>query len=238
MSQPVSLAICLLVPTLSVLAGGLVVRFWRPTSVTLAAVQHFTAGLVLSAVAVELMPDLVSSPHFAAAVAGFVLGVFFMLAIGKITARAESSAGQVGSGSGLIFAVAVDLFVDGLLVGTALTVGAKQGVLIAVALTIEAFFLALSTCSTLRAGQRKIFLVSVFLAVLVATGVLAARFFSAQLSGGLLVGTLSFATAALLYLVVEELLVEAHREKDRIATPAFFFAGFLLLYVLQHWLGG
>ena len=77
-----------------------------------------------------------------------------------------------------------------------------------------------------------------FVAVLVATGVLAARFFSAQLSGGLLVGTLSFATAALLYLVVEELLVEAHREEDRIATPAFFFAGFLLLYVLQHWLGG
>ena len=125
--------------------------------------------------------------------------------------------------------------------GTALTVGAKQGVLIAIALTIEAFFLAISTCSTLRArgaGQRKIFLVSVFLAVLVATGVLAARFFSAQLSSGLLVGTLSFATAALLYLVVEELLVEAHRKEDRIATPAFFFAGFLLLYVLQHWLGG
>ena len=96
MSQPVSLAICLLVPALSVLVGGLVVRFWRPTSVTLAAVQHFTAGLVLSAVAVELMPDLVSSPHFAAAVAGFVLGVFFMLAIGKITERAESSEGQGG----------------------------------------------------------------------------------------------------------------------------------------------
>ena len=241
MSQPVSLAICLLVPALSVLVGGLVVRFWRPTSVTLAAVQHFTAGLVLSAVAVELMPDLVSSPHFAAAVAGFVLGVFFMLAIGKITERAESSEGQAGSGSGLIFAVAVDLFVDGLLVGAALTVGAKQGVLIAIALTIEAFFLAISTCSTLRvrgAGPSKIFLVSVFLAVLVATGVLAARIFSAQVSGGLLVGTLSFATAALLYLVVEELLVEAHREEDHIATPAFFFAGFLLLYVLQHWLGG
>ena len=241
MSYSVSLMICLLVPALSVLAGALVVRVWQPTSVTLAAVQHFTAGLVLSAVAVELMGDLVSTPHFVAVVTGFVVGVFFMLAIGKITQRAESSQEQVGGSSGLIFAVGVDLFVDGLLVGTALTIGAKQGVLIAIALTIEAFFLAISTCSTLRArsaGRRKMFLVPVLLAVLVATGVLTARFFSVQLSGALLVGTLSFATAALLYLVVEELLVEAHQAEDRSVTPAFFFAGFLLLYVLQHWLGG
>lgn len=241
MSHSVSLAICVLLPALSVLVGALVVWFWRPTSVTLAAVQHFTAGLVLSAVAVELMGDLVSSPHFVAVVTGFVLGVFFMLAIGKLTQQAKSPAGEVGGGSGLIFAVGVDLFVDGLLVGTALTIGAKQGVLVSIALTIEAFFLSISTCSALRmrtAGQRKNFLVPLFFAGLVATGVLAARFFSAELSGGLLVGTLSFATAALLYLVVEELLVEAHQAEDRSTTPAFFFAGFLLLYVLQHWLGG
>ena len=81
-------------------------------------------------------------------------------------------------------------------------------------------------------------LVPFLLAVLVATGVLAARFFSIQLNGAVLVGTLSFATAALLYLVVEELLVEAHQGEDRSITPVFFFMGFLLLYVLQHWLGG
>ena len=240
MSYSVSLLICLLLPALSVLAGALVVRFWQPTSVTLAAVQHFTAGLVLSAVAVELMGDLVSTPHFVAVVTGFVVGVLFMLAIGKITQRAESSQEQVGGSSGLIFAVGVALFVDGLLVGTALTLGAKRGVLIALALTIEAFFLALSTCSTLRtrrAGRREMLLVPFLLAVLVVTGVLTARFFSVQLDGALLVGTLSFATAALLYLVVEELLVEAHQGEDRGITPAFFFAGFLLLYVLQHWLG-
>ena len=125
MSYSVSLVICLLVPALSVLVGGLVVRFWQPTSVTLAAVQHFTAGLVLSAVAVELMGDLVSTPHLVAVVTGFVVGVLFMLAIGEIARRAEMSQGQVGGSAGLIFAVGVDLFVDGLLVGTALTLGAR-----------------------------------------------------------------------------------------------------------------
>ena len=42
---------------------------------------------------------------------------------------------------------------------------------------------------------------------------------------------------ALLYLVVEELLVEAHLREDRATTPAYFFAGFLLLYILQYLLG-
>ena len=60
----------------------------------------------------------------------------------------------------------------------------------------------------------------------------------AQLVGGLRSGTLAFATAALLYLVAEELMTEAHEAaEDRPATPALFFAGFLLVYLLQQALG-
>jgi ZIP family zinc transporter len=57
------------------------------------------------------------------------------------------------------------------------------------------------------------------------------------LTGNLLDGTLAFATAALLYLIVEELLIEAHQREYRATTPAYFFAGFLLLDVLQYALG-
>ena len=42
---------------------------------------------------------------------------------------------------------------------------------------------------------------------------------------------------ALLYLVVEELLVEAHEEKESVALGASYFAGFLVIYVLSA-LGG
>ena len=240
MSLSTPLLICLLVPAVSVLVGGLVVRLWTPGKTTLAAIQHFTAGLVLSAVAVELMPDLVASPHFAAVVIGFVVGVAFMLLIAKFTEPAESTDDQPASNSGLVFAVGVDLFVDGLLVGTALSLGARQGVLIAIAMTIEAFFLALSTSSTLGsrgATHTKRFLITLLLSALIVAGVLIAHVCSQQLTGNLLDGTLSFATAALLYLVVEELLVEAHLREDRATTPAYFFAGFLLLYILQYLLG-
>ena len=58
--------------------GGRCVRYWFPNVLTRGAIQHFTAGLVFSAVAVELMPDRVASHHFVAIVTGLVLGVGFM----------------------------------------------------------------------------------------------------------------------------------------------------------------
>jgi len=241
MTDAMPFLICLILPSAAVLGGGTLVRLWQPGAGTLTAIQHFTAGLVLGAVAVELCPELVNSPYFASAVVGFVLGSGFMLVIGQVTKAAEPPTGQTGSGMGLLFAVAVDLLVDGLLVGTAITVGGKQGILIAIALTIEAFFLSLSTCETLRgrkAGFRKIFLTVLILAALVAAGVLAGDFFSSQLGGGPRTATLAFATAALLYLVMEELIVEAHQRQDRPMTPVLFFAGFLLIFILQHVLGG
>ncbi|REM92600.1 ZIP family metal transporter, partial [Mycobacterium tuberculosis] len=43
---------------------------------------------------------------------------------------------------------------------------------------------------------------------------------------------LAFAAAALLWLVVEELLVEAHETPERPWMAVMFFAGFLILYGL------
>ena len=55
------------------------------------------------------------------------------------------------------------------------------------------------------------------LAILVVVGVVSGHFFSAQLTGSTRAATLAFATAALLYLAVEELLVEGPTSKK---TPA------------------
>ena len=40
------------------------------------------------------------------------------------------------------------------------------------------------------------------------------------------------ASAALLYLAVEELLVEAHEEQETPLLGAMFFLGFLIIYIL------
>jgi ZIP family zinc transporter len=44
----------------------------------------------------------------------------------------------------------------------------------------------------------------------------------------------AFGLIALLYLVIEELLVEAHETPDRPWVAAMFFAGFLILLVIEE----
>ena len=52
-----------------------------------------------------------------------------------------------------------------------------------------------------------------------------------------LTGFLAFGLIALLYLVTEELLVEAHEIPDRPWVTALFFIGFLLLLMLEEVIG-
>jgi hypothetical protein len=52
------------------------------------------------------------------------------------------------------------------------------------------------------------------------------------------VGALAFAVAALLYLVTEELLREAHERPDSALSTAMFFMGFLLLLMIQMQMSG
>lgn len=63
----------------------------------------------------------------------------------------------------------------------------------------------------------------------------------AALLGGagkpVLAAVLAFGAAALLYLALEELLVEAHEQAETTLSAAMFFAGFLSIYVLGQ-LGG
>jgi len=59
----------------------------------------------------------------------------------------------------------------------------------------------------------------------------------ARLPPAFLTGFLSFGLVALLYLVTEELLAEAHETPDRPWVTDMFFVGFLALLTLAELLG-
>ncbi|MDO9284756.1 MAG: hypothetical protein Q7U26_07645 [Aquabacterium sp.] len=52
-------------------------------------------------------------------------------------------------------------------------------------------------------------------------------------SAAVLAGTLSFSAAALLYLVTEELLMEAHEVEEKPVATLVLFGGFLTFWVIQ-----
>ena len=96
--------------------------------------------------------------------------------------------------------------------------------------------LGLATCATCRKSTwsvRDSVGVVIGLGLLLMLGAGLAASLLSGLSGGILAGVLAFGVAALLYLVTEELLVEAHEVRENTVTTSMFFAGFLILLLVD-----
>lgn len=201
------------------------------------ALQHFAAGTVFAAVAAELLPDVMSHHAPLATVLGFLIGVTAMLLIRAFTARLEQQKTQKQAGSaGLLTAIGVDITIDGLLIGIGFAAGARQGLLLTVALTLELLSLGLATATSLQqkgATRLRSSMTTSLLALLVLVGAMIGLFSLTAVSGNALAVVLSFGVAALLYLVTEELLVEAHEVPETTFITSVFFLGFLAILLLD-----
>ena len=218
-----------LIPLTAVIVGSLVAVTRRPSEAVVSAMQHMAAGVVFAAAATEILPQVMHQGSPMATFIGGALGVTVMLSLKAIEGRAKGPVAMLG-------AVAVDILIDGLVLGLAFIAGARAGLLLTVALTLEVLFLGLTVTAELREtvqSRVRIVLITVGLALLLPLGTVLATPV-ALLSPIAVAGFLSFGLMALLYLVTEELLVEAHEKPDSPLISAMFFAGFLGLMLLEE----
>lgn len=223
------------VPAAAIVAGGALAAWRAPGPRLRSSVQHFAAGLVFAAVAVELLPDILHARLPVAAMTGFALGVAVMLGIKALTGKPAGAAPQTAPRR-LLAVLAIDIAIDGLLIGLGFAAGAKQGALLTAALTVEVLFLGLSAGVALTGGggsRAKVIGITAALGILLLTGAVTGAMLLGGLAGDALEIALSFGAAALLYLVTEELLVEAHEEPETPLLTAMFFAGFIILPVVE-----
>lgn len=210
-------------------AVGAIIAVNRPPGPTLtSAIQHFTAGVVFAAAAGEILPDL-KHEGFWPVIVGSVVGVGVMLGVKSLESMSRGALG-------LLVAVAVDVLVDGLVLGLGFVAGQREGFLLTAALTLEILFLGLTVTAELNEQTRSklaVVAITTSLALLLPVGALVA-IPVAGLSKPVVTGFFAFGLVALLYLVVEELLVEAHEVPDRPWVTALFFAGFLILFMLEE----
>lgn len=155
------------------------------------------------------------------------------LAPATVPGPAPAAAGAVGLG--LLVAVGIDFLLDGLLLGVGFAAGARIGILLALAEAAEQLSVGLALAGELtRAGMarlRVLLIVSALGLLVFVSAVLGATVLRG-LSGGAMEVVLSFGLAALLYLVTEELLREAHEERETALGTAMFFVGFLAFLVI------
>jgi zinc transporter, ZIP family len=227
----------LAIPVVVIIVGGCASAFYSPGPKLRSGIQHFAAGLVFAAVASGLLPEILSSHNLFAVVVGFAAGVVLMIGMKWFTEKSKGPEDEPNPMS-LVFAAGLDYVVDGLLIGIGFGLSAKAGGILTFALSIEGLFLAIAVTTALhhhRASRGKLILVNSVFGLLLAVGAtLGAAVFNIA-SGSIHTAMLAFGSAALIYLVTEELLVEAHKPgvTENPLTAGIFFAGFLLLLGIE-----
>ena len=227
-----NLSIHLSIPIFTIILSSIIFKLVTLNAHSKSMIQHFSAGVVLAALAVELIPELYNTPFKIQLLTGYVIGTTLMLAIQKIFSNNHPPDRK--STSSLLIAVAIDVFIDGLLVGISFAISIAKGLVISIALSLELLFLVLSVDATLQKSGKKflsILLINIVFAILVFAGsALGLTFLNASKSTMVLIT--SFGASALLYLVSEELLKDAHEEKETTTSTAMFFLGFLIIMLL------
>jgi ZIP family zinc transporter len=250
--SPTEIAI-LVLPGLATGLGGLgllVVR--RTTSTLLAALLGLTAGIMLAATFFSLLVPALDRGNLGEVLVGFVLGGAVIAVTDQLLPHMHSRLREGATpsleeahitnarrrGVMLLSALTIHNVPEGLAVGVALGAGGPElAVPIAVAIGIqnipEGFAAAapLLATGTPRAA-----------AIGAATGLVEppaaiAAFLVVSVSSAILPAALAFAAAAMLYVIVDELLPEAAAHKhERLATGGFFI-GFIVMMVLDVSLG-
>jgi ZIP family zinc transporter len=228
-----------LIPVISILIGGLLGLHTKITRAFRSSVLHFAGGVVFSVVAVELLPDIIKNHRPIEVGIGFSLGIIAMLLIKffaeKIETKDEGSNNQNVLPMGLLIALGIDLLIDGLLLGVGFAAGNLEGILLSVALALETFSLGLAVvmaCVNSNITKQKNLLILLVLGLLFFAGAILGITLLAGLSQEWLELVLAFGLAALLFLVVEELLTEAHEEKETAFQTSMFFIGFLIFLII------
>lgn len=225
-----------LIPVITMIAGGIVAMYLNINPSWRSAILHFAAGVVFSVVAVELLPDIVAKHSPLQVAIGFSLGIAAMLLIKKVTEPKQDPVEKKASFSiNMLFAIGVDIVIDGILLGIGFSAGANEGILLSIALSIELLSLGMAIVVMLKEAK-----VSKGLTMFLLSS-MAFLFFVAAVAGAILLHNLtdkamevvlSFGLSALLFLVTEELLTEAHEQKETVWHTGAFFGGFLLFLIL------
>jgi ZIP family zinc transporter len=218
------------------MVGGVVAVYRAPGAQMESNVQHFAAGVVIAAVAAELLPD-VHDRAPTVVVVGFAIGVAAMLGVHRLSKLLENRGvgGSFAGAAGLLITVGIDMLIDGVLIGVTFLAEPSTGVIIAVALAIEVLFLGVAGVVALpeEMGTPRKLAVPAAFGLLLVTGVTVGVLALDGVTGAPIAIILAFGAAALLYLVTEELLVKAQKVPETPVSTTLFFVGFLSIFLLD-----
>ncbi|GAT07957.1 ZIP family metal transporter [Mycolicibacterium novocastrense] len=223
--------------------GGVVAEMFSVSKRALSLALHLAAGIVLAVVGIELMPEaLKGSPAWVPIVAFVVGGAAFIAlehGIGYVQARlgaTEKSAGPWAIFTG----VSLDLFSDGVMIGTGTVLNPTLGLLLAlgqVPADVPEGFAAVATLRRADISRVKRILMSLAFAIPILVGASLGYFALRDAPEMVTLAILALTGGVLISVVVEEMLTEAHEADTSRWEALFLTAGFALFALISVYVG-
>ena len=237
-----TLAVAML-PALGILAGWLIAETVPVSRDLLSLALHGAAGVVLSMVAVKLMPQaLLAAPHWLVTLC-FVLGGLFFIGLDRVTHHVRGLTGEDAEAGawGLFVGVAVDLFTDGMMIGSGATVGASLAFLLALGHVPSTIPMGFSSFVAFRKARMPLVgrvgvAAALVLGLFAGTG--AGYWALRDQSNVAKMAMLGFTAGALTTLVVEEIVPQAHAERHARFAAFVFVLSFALFALLSTYFEG
>ncbi|MCB1109358.1 MAG: hypothetical protein KDK64_00095 [Chlamydiia bacterium] len=237
MTSPLTITAFALIPMIVALIGGGLATLYAFPQKIMSALQHFVAGIVVGTAATELLPKIVNHGAPLSIGVGFILGAGVMLGIHEFAHYLAKKGSSNKLPMGLMIGSALDLFLDGLLIGISFLAGMTGGVLVAVSLSFCAFFIVLALSSSLvkkEVHKKHQYALIILTTLLLPIGAFVGSTIISHMPYYVLIETLAFGVAALLFLGIEELIADAHKVHDTIWISGSFFIGFLIIVIFQN----
>lgn len=235
-----------LLPALGNFAGGMLAEFTGVPKGRLNKALHAASGVVIAVVAVELMPEAL------ARVSGWVIGIAFGAgslayvaaegSIGKLLKGTEEKGANSRLGMWMIYmAVSIDLFSDGLLIGTGSTVSMAMAVVLALGQVLADLPEGYATIANMKdkgiPRSRRIMLSASFAAPVLTAAVIAYYLLKDQ-NELWQMAALAFVAGLLAVAAVEDMISEAHESsEDTHGSILAFSGGFVLFTFVSTGLG-
>ncbi len=254
MNEYLSVLLLAALPAAGNFAGGLLSEALNVSQRTLSLALHLAAGIVLAVVGIELMPEALEAERpwipLLAFIAGGIGFILLERAIGWVQGRfagvqagtdpntaAQADGDEAGSGPWAIYAgVAIDLFSDGVMIGTGSNIALGLGLLLALGQVPADIPEGFATIATFKdqgvpRGRRLLLAASFAIPILLGATIV---FFGVR--GGpeiLKLSLLAFTAGILVSVAVEEMLPEAHAAGEPRFAPLALVSGFALFALIS-----
>jgi ZIP family zinc transporter len=216
--------------------GGLLSELVRVSGRAVSVALHAAAGIVLGVIAVELVPRAIAAAHPWITIACLFAGGLFFVGVDATLdlVRVRWGKAEAGSAWAIFFGVAVDLFTDGVMIGTGATLSFGLAALLAlgqVAADVPEGFATIAVFRRQGLTRRRRLLLSASFTLPLLAGATAGYWLLRDAPDLPRLALLAFTAGVLLTVTVEEMVVEAHRESDG-RLEALALAGGFALFAL------